>query len=109
MIPVLLYGSETRVISAANMSKLSSFHHRCARFNSNRRIKPNDDGTWTYPSSKTMLEDAGQFSIETSTQMKRDMILSFVRNHPSDIEETDVVAGSEKQYWWKQQFILPNT
>jgi hypothetical protein len=56
-----------------------------------------------------MLEDAGQFSIETSTQMKRDMILSFVRNHPSDIEETDVVAGSEKQYWWKQQFILPNT
>ena len=32
---VLLYGSETWVISAANMRKLAAFHHGCARFISN--------------------------------------------------------------------------
>jgi hypothetical protein len=57
---VLLYGSETWVISAANMRKLASFHpHGCARFISNRHIQPDDEGTWTYPSNESVLEDAG--------------------------------------------------
>jgi hypothetical protein len=108
---VLLYGSETWVISAANMKKLSSFHHGCARFISNRHIKPDDEGTWTYPSNESVLEDAGFFTMETYIQRRRDTIFNFVKDRPiyQRCLESEVVAGRRTIYWWEQHFSELNT
>ena len=77
---VLLDGSETwvRVMSTVNLRKLSSFHHRCARFFSKRHIKPNDDGIWNHPPT----EDTCLFSIETCMQRRRTTISNFVKELP---------------------------
>ena len=66
-------------MSAANMNKLSAFHHVCARFISNRHIKPDNEGIWTYPSNESVLEDAGLFPMETYIQRRRDTILPSSR------------------------------
>ena len=108
---VLLYGSETWVISTANMRKLSSFHHGCARFISHRHIKPDDEGTWTYPSNESVLEDAGFFPMETYIQRRRDTVFKFVKNRLiyQRCLDSEVVAGSRSIYWWEQHFSELNT
>jgi hypothetical protein len=105
------FGSETWVISAANMRKLSSFHHGCARFISNRHIQPDDEGIWTYPSNESVLEDAGFFTMETYIQRRRDTIFNFGKNRPiyQRCMESEVVASSKTIYWWEQHFSSLNT
>jgi hypothetical protein len=61
------------------MRKLALFYQCCARIISNRHIKPDNDGIWTYPPSDSVLEDAGLFPIETYyfyIQMRRDISFS---------------------------------
>ena len=108
---VLLYGSETWVISAANMNKLSAFHHGCARFISNRHIRPDDEGIWTYPSNESVLEDAGLFTMGTYIQRRRDTIFNFVKDRPiyQRCLESEAVANSKTTYWWEQHFSELNT
>jgi hypothetical protein len=48
---VLLYGSESRVLTSGMLQKLDAFHHRCARYITGQHIRENPDGTWTYPPS----------------------------------------------------------
>ena len=61
---VLLYGSETWVMTQPIIQKLNTFHHQCARFITGSFIHPNDDGTWTYPNSKIILKKAGLATVE---------------------------------------------
>jgi hypothetical protein len=75
------------------MRKLASFHHGCTRFISNRHIQPDDDGIWTYPSSDSVLEDAGLFSIETYIQRRRKTIVDFVKIGQSIRSEVQGVGG----------------
>jgi hypothetical protein len=62
---VLLYGSESWVLTKPMIKKLASFHRRCARYISGMHIRPNDpnnlDGEWTYPPTATVLEAAGLY------------------------------------------------
>ena len=73
---VLLYGSESWVLTPRLVTKLRSFHRKAVRFITNRRIRPKADESeeWVYPDSASVLEDAGLFEIETSIQRQRDTI-----------------------------------
>ena len=110
---ILLYGAETWVIKPENMKKLRTFHRKAARYITNRHIRPLNDGTdeWIYPSSESVLEDAGLFEIEVYIQRRRDTVFTFVQNREIYREclglETDV-DNSEYIYWWKQPFNLAN-
>ena len=105
---ILLYGAETWVISEKNMRKLRSFHRRCARFIVNRHITCKSDGTWTYPHSETVLEDAGLLKIEEYIQKRRDTIFDFVRNRQvyQKCKDFEVDKKHECYYWWKQSFSV---
>ena len=61
---VLLYGSESWVLTRQLEGRLESFHRRCARFVVGEHIHQNKDGSWTYPSSKRVLRKAGLLSIK---------------------------------------------
>ena len=108
---ILLYGAETWVITPKNMAKLRTFHRKAARYITNRHIRPLNDGTdkWNYPSSESVLEDAGLFEIEVYIQRRRDTVFTFVQNreiYKKCLElETDA-DNSEFTYWWKQPFNL---
>ena len=75
---ILLYGAETWVISEPKMRKLRTFHRSCARFITNRFIRPAEDGqSWIYPDSAEVLEEAGLYEIEHYIQKRRDTISEF--------------------------------
>ena len=56
---ILLYGSESWVLTKIMWQKLTSFHHRCARFMTGRHIRKLPDDTWEYPNSEITLATAG--------------------------------------------------
>ena len=110
---ILSYGAETWVITPKHMQKLRTFHRSCARYITRRFIRPANDGTdeWIYPSSESVLDEAGLFEIEVYIQRRRDTVFNFVKNREIYQEclelETDV-ENSEFTYWWKQPFNLAN-
>jgi L-rhamnose mutarotase len=62
-----------------------------------------------YPSSASVLKDAGLSEIEVYIQRRRDTVFNFVNNRDIYREclelETDV-ENSEHVYWWKKSFNL---
>ena len=56
---VLLFGSETWVVTDTIQRALDAFHHRAARFITGRHIRHRADGTWDCPSTDVTLEQAG--------------------------------------------------
>lgn len=63
---ILLYGSETWVITDKILQLLTSFHHGIARRLTGHFPRPSQDDTdeWTYPSIQETLQIAGLFPME---------------------------------------------
>jgi len=62
---VLLYGSETWVLSTATLVSLEGFHI-CAAYRMAMRHKPwrGPGNRWIYPKSKDVLEECGMSILE---------------------------------------------
>jgi hypothetical protein len=74
---VLLYGSETWVITDEILQLLTSFHHSIARRLTNRHPRPlpeTETDKWTYPSIQDTLQQAGMFTIEKYLQRRRNYL-----------------------------------
>ena len=71
---VLLYGSETWVLSNQMMALLDSFHHRCARFIPQEHIQQLEDGSWITPSNESILKKAGLKPIKTYIQKRKEKL-----------------------------------
>ena len=101
---ILLFGAETWVLSGAGLRKLRKFHRDCARFIVKRCKEQLDDGTWVYPSSAMVMEDAGLFEIEHYIQQRRNTIFQFVKDRTmyKKCLELEVDGRRTQQYWWKQ-------
>ena len=108
---ILLYGAETCwVISESKLRKLRTFHRSCARFLTRRYIKPNENGTWVYPSSASVLEEAGLYEIDHYIQKRRETVLEFVKEREiyQECKELDVDSVHTNHYWWNQSFNVQN-
>ena len=53
---VLLYGSDTWVMSQKSLQRLETFHHRCARHIVHRHIRKLSNSSWLYPPSHEVLQ-----------------------------------------------------
>ena len=60
---VLLYGSESWVLTQTMLRQLESFHHRCTRYITGRHICKLPDDTWECPNTAETLEQAGLWTI----------------------------------------------
>jgi 5-methylcytosine-specific restriction endonuclease McrA len=57
---VLLYASETWQVSTDILTPLTAFHHKVARYKSNKHIpKLNNTKIWVYPNMNTVLQECG--------------------------------------------------
>jgi len=102
---VLLYGSESWVISKDQMRQLRSFHQRCPRYITRRHIRENPDGTWTHPPSQEVLEEAGLLPIEDYIQKRKDTIYKYARGRPimEECRASCQASGSNGHFvWWSQ-------
>lgn len=75
---VLLYGAETWVITNKNVKNLEAFHNRCARHMCRQHIKLNKNGTWIYPSTKTVLEKCNMSPIRKYIKQQREKLKIFL-------------------------------
>ena len=73
---VLLYGSESWVLSEHAKRKLKSFHNRCARFVTGRHIRKIEE-TWIYPSSKDTLKLAGLLTIDEYITKRKETVKGY--------------------------------
>jgi hypothetical protein len=74
---VLLYGSESWVLTLAMEKQLQSFHRRWARYITGKNIRQNKDGTRTYPSSENVLEMAGLWTIQEYIKSWRNTVMKY--------------------------------
>jgi hypothetical protein len=103
---VLLYGSESWVITKSKMVQLRSFHRRCARHITRTHIRQEEDGTWIHPSSEGVLEEAGLCTIEEYIQKRRDTVEAFAQFRPLYEACKNSTPLRNHAVWWKQVHFL---
>ena len=79
---VLLFGSETWVVTPQMLQALSAFHNRVARRIANKLPQRQRDGSWTYPPLSEALKDAGLYSLQTYISRRQNTIAEWVATRP---------------------------
>jgi len=76
---LLLYGSETWVLSKTATARLDGFHIRAAYKMPFEHVpKRGPDRTWTYPKTEDVLEECGLKTISEYIRVRRDTIAAYV-------------------------------
>ena len=100
---VLLYGSESWVISNHMMRALRSFHRRCARYITGKHIWQDSDGNWHCPCSKEVLEMAGLQEIEIYIEQRKTTIMKYAKERPiynKCILSNPIASKANQLVWW---------
>jgi len=79
---VLLYGSETWVLTKRILDTLEAFHHRIARQITGTHIFRTRQGVWNYPAPQETLRKAGLFTMREYIRRRRTYIRPFLQSHP---------------------------
>jgi hypothetical protein len=100
---ILLYGSESWVLTQFMMNKLNSFHNMCARHITGRHIKLEND-VWEYPSTEITLQQANLLTIEQYINKRKKTVEKYIQTQ--QIYEECVISKansqtSRKLVWWK--------
>jgi hypothetical protein len=96
---VLLYGSETWVITDEILRLLTSFHHSIARRITNRHPRPiPDTDEWIYPSIQETLQQAGMFTMEEYLQRRRNYLEQATRITTPDTTRMPASTSSGATY-----------
>jgi hypothetical protein len=103
---VLLYGSETWVLTPRMLSKLEGCHQQIARRLMGRApVYLRREGQWQYSPIGDAMEEAGLFSIEEYITRHRNRIAVFVATRPliavcKEMESLGI--SGNHQFWWNQ-------
>ena len=102
---ILLYGSETWVISKRMLKRLESFHHRCARSMAHRPIRRLADGSWEHPHSSEVLTQCGLLPIHTYIARRKRTLLRYARTecalYDMCLHSIPLDTVSHRQVWWQ--------
>ena len=76
---VLLFGSESWVLSPALLARLEGFHVRAAwRMARDNKPRRGADRVWSYPRTADVLEEVGLRSMEEYIRRRRNTIADYV-------------------------------
>ncbi len=107
---VLLYGSETWVLSSTALARLEGFHIRAAyRMAKRNRPRRGPGHRWIYPKLADVLEGCGLKSIAEYIKVRRQTIAEYVATRP--IYEKCVQGERRRRaiprhWWWEQEMDL---
>lgn len=99
---VLLYGSETWVVTNPMLTALNSFHHRIARRISNGMPQRQGDGSWHYPPLNECLDKAGLHPVSTYIRRRQNTVAVYVLDRPIHqlcLTATPTSPRSRLRYW----------
>jgi RNA polymerase-binding transcription factor DksA len=103
---VLLYGSETWVLSKKMKGMLESFHHGCARQMTRRFIRPDpeNDGEWIAPPTAITLAAAGLLPLMSYVEKRKAAILVFAETraiYRRCRRSTPIPGNVNQLIWWQ--------
>jgi Reverse transcriptase (RNA-dependent DNA polymerase) len=104
---ILLYGSETWVVSQRSLQQLQTFHHCCARHMAHQHIRRLPDNSWLYPSSSDILDLCGLFPISLYiTQRKHHLLHHYAEPYSNlyryCLDSTRYsICSSHHREWWQ--------
>jgi len=101
---VLLFGSETWVLTKKMITALESFHHQCARTITRRYIRQNADGTWTHPNTAETLAAASLFPITEYINRRRETITPFAESrwiYRQCLQSQPLPSNVNQLVWWR--------
>jgi len=105
---VLLFGSETWVLSTASLARLKGFH-LCAAYRMAKKHVPwqGPHQQGVYPPSDKVLEECGMHTIEHYIDVRRETIAKYVvdRSILAECQGADRRRNSMPQRWWWEQRI----
>jgi hypothetical protein len=105
---VLLYGSETWVVSQSIMRSLTGFHNQVARRISGCPIHLNQQTQdWIYPSAEAALATSGLLPVESYIKKRHSNFLRSVQYDPMYLLTRNLeggAGGSGGHYWGSQDF-----
>ena len=78
---VILFGSNTWVLSLATLQRLEGFHVKAAR-RMTGLLPRKVGGSWKFPKTNTILAAAGLHTIKHYVQVRRARILRWVEDRP---------------------------
>ena len=79
---VLLYGSETWVMTPRIGSTLGIFHHRVARILTVRQLRRVIDGRWGFPLLAEAMEESVLQEVETYVSSRQNIVAQFITTSP---------------------------
>ena len=100
---VLLYGSETWVISNYMMKTLRSFHRRCARYITGKHIWKDEEDNWHHPDSNEILKLAGLLPIEEYIVQRKKSVMKYIGNRPiyeKCLKSKPIASKVNQIVWW---------
>ena len=103
---VLLYGSETWVLSPAVLARLEGFHiHAAYRMAKKHVPRRGPHQQWVYPPSDKVLEECGMHTIEHYIDVRRETIAKYVvgRSIFAECQGADRRRGQVPRRWWWEQ------
>ena len=103
---VLLYGSESWVVSAYDLRALEGFHVEAARRLTGMRPKKRGE-TWVYPKSADVLREARLKTIGEYIAKRRQTVLRAIADRPilEECRGAERLRGSPVRLsWWEQEF-----
>ncbi len=103
---ILLYGSESWVISWTAMARLEGFHIRAAyRMAKTNRPKREPNREWIYPRSKDVLKECGMRTMEEYILACRQTIAVYVATRPilNECRQGERKRGAIPRHWWWEQ------
>jgi exonuclease III len=102
---VLLYGSESWVLSQDSMRRLRSFHRRCCRGLARDFIRQDKiTGEWICPNSDKVLQKIGVQSIEEYIQRRRDTIMEYAKTRNIYEKCKNSEIASKNLPWWETNY-----
>jgi hypothetical protein len=103
---VLLYGSESWVVTKRMMQTLRGFHNRCARYLTGQNIRYDTVADeWIYPNTDAVLKQAGLWPIEEYIKRRCETVMDYVKEraiYQQCLKSTPTALSSQKAVWWKQ-------
>ena len=105
---ILLYGSETWVLSKRDLGRLEAFHKRCARNIAHRPITRQLDGTWIHPPTQEILQICHLSPIQTYIAKRKTTLLSrYACDSPLYREcrarIVSHISSSRNLLWWNAE------
>jgi len=99
---VLLYGSESWVISQRLRRRLDSFHHRCARYMANKHIRQLPNGEWDFPDTTEVLEICKLNPLSTYIAKRKSHLLhNYAEPHCEVYRRCLSISSTDRRaVWW---------